>query len=135
MKRYLMHECSDDRHLPPLEVVLASEHDIVVNGLRSLVTALRQGLANTDADREFLRKCYSEIKHERDKLLSRPKKTVEGGPLPIGMRRTRAVIVAHVGGKYTVRCGCGTSFERGRSALLRADFWRCMTCYRSQVSR
>lgn len=102
-----MHECADDRYLPPVEVVLASEHDIVVNGLQSLIASLREELA----------------------------KPVEGGPLPVGMRRTRAVIVAHVGGKYTVRCGCGTVFERGRSALLRADFWRCMACYRSQVSR
>lgn len=71
----------------------------------------------------------------RQELAGLRERPATGGPLPIGMRRTRAVITAHEGGKYTVRCACGKSFERGRSELLRADFWRCMACYRSQVSR
>lgn len=106
-----MHECADDRYLPPLEVVAASDHDIVVNGLQSLIAGLRHDLA--------------EIRE----------KPFRGGPLPIGMRRTRAVISAHEGGKYTVRCGCGAIFERGRSSLLSNEFWRCMSCYRSQTSK
>ncbi len=122
MKRYLMHECADDRYLPPLEVVLASEHDIVVNGLQSLVAGLRHALAET-------RGAFSALRKERDGLIqgiSEP----GPGPLPIGMRRNGAVIIRYGSGpgSYTVRCTCGSDFNRGRTALMKSPIWRCYKC-------
>lgn len=121
MKRYLMHECADDRYLPPLEVVAASDHDIVVNGLQSLIAGLRHELAET-------RRAFSTLRKERDGL-------IEGisepgpGPLPIGMRRNGAVIIRYVqGAGYTVRCTCGSDFNRGRTALMKSPIWRCYKC-------
>jgi len=110
MKRYLMHECADDRYLPPLEVVLASEHDIVVNGLQSLVAGLRHELAMVRSQNAGLK---------------------SGKPVPLlqGMRRGKAQVLEANGCQYRVRCGCGQVFERGRAALMRAEIWRCRACW------
>lgn len=105
MKRYL-----DDRYLPALEVVAASDHDIVVNGLQSLIAGLRHELAMVRSQNQALK---------------------SGKPVPLlwGMRRGKAQVLEANGCQYRVRCGCGQVFERGRSALMRTEIWRCRACW------
>lgn len=129
MKRYLMHECADDRYLPPLEVVAASDHDIVVNGLQSLIASLRHELTELGNELAGTREAFSTLRKERDGLIqgiSEP----GPGPLPIGMRRNGAVIIRYGSGpgSYTVRCTCGSDFNRGRTALMKSPIWRCYKC-------
>lgn len=110
MKRYRMHECEDDRHYPPLDVVLERDHDTVVNGLQSLVAALRYDIAALKAERDALK---------------------AGKPVPLiqGMRQGKAQVLEANGSQYRVKCGCGYIFERGRTALMRTEIWRCRACW------
>lgn len=88
--------------------------ELTIIGLQSLVASLRHELAQVTA--------------ERDRLFnSRP------GPRPkplldIGARRDGAVITGHQGGLHILRCGCGTIFKRGRTALVSDTPWRCSGC-------
>lgn len=106
MKRYKMHECEGG----PLDVVLERDHGIVVNGLQSLVAALRYDIAA--------------LKFERDALKA-------GKPvLPLeGMRHGEAQVLEVNGSQYRVRCGCGQVFDRGRTKLMRTEIWRCRACW------
>ncbi len=111
MKRYLMHPVdADGRYLPPLEVVSARDHGIVVNGLQSLVAGLRHELAMVRSQNAALK---------------------AGKPVPLlqGMRRGKAQVLEANGCQYRVQCGCGQVFERGRAALMRAEIWRCRACW------
>lgn len=111
MKRYLAHPLDiDGRYLSPMEVVSACDHDIVVNGLQSLVAGLRHELAMVRSQNAALK---------------------SGKPVPLlqGMRRGKAQVLEANGCQYRVRCGCGQVFERGRAALMRAEVWRCRACW------
>ena len=54
MQKYQMHECADDRYLPPLDVYLASDVD--------------QELAQANLDWDILAADARKLTHERDTL-------------------------------------------------------------------
>lgn len=116
MKRYKMHECEDERHYPPLDVILERDHDIVVNGLQSLVSALRDELKQSKSKRD-------------SQIQNKPRPKIK--PLiEIGSKRNGAVITGHECGLHILKCGCGAIFRRGRTALVSDTPWRCMTCFK-----
>lgn len=108
----LSDEPSIVRHSTAL--VLASDHDIVVNGLQSLIAGLRHELKL--------------VKAERDRLAGAKHRPKIKPLIEIGTKRDGAVITGHDCGLHVLKCRCGAIFRRGREALIKDQPWRCKTC-------